>query len=57
MRSMASSEMPVPVGLFGLARITARVSGVMASSTSCERKLHARLRVIDLPDSRARDLR
>ena len=30
--------------------MTARVSGVMASSTSCERKLHLGLRVGDLRD-------
>ena len=42
--------MPVPVGLLGLAIRTARVSGVIASSTACSGKLHARLRVIDLAD-------
>ena len=42
MRSIASSPMPVPVGLLGLAIRMARVSGVMASSTSCERELHRR---------------
>ena len=50
MRSMASRPSPVPVGLLGLERITARVSGVMASSTSCKRKLHRGLRVRDLHD-------
>ena len=34
MRSMARRLRPVPVGLLGLERMTARVSGVMASSTS-----------------------
>ena len=53
MRSMPSRPSPVPVGLFGLERMTARVSGVIASSTSCSGNSIVGLRVGDLDDLRA----
>ena len=50
MRSMASRLRPVPVGLFGLERRTARVCGRDGVEDFLQRKLHRGLRVGDFDD-------